>query len=79
MVLTEHRPELSCAHCTGLGHVRPGWAKDVLHRGVKYVLYAAIADRDQFTESCALPAAAADVDPLECIPSSDPCAPPEAL
>jgi hypothetical protein len=46
---------------------------------VKYVLYAAIADRDQFTESCALPAAAADVDPLECCASSDPFAPPEAL
>ena len=46
---------------------------------MKYVLRAAIADLDQFTEPFAAPAAAADVDPPECCASSDPLAPPEAL
>jgi hypothetical protein len=34
---------------------------------------------DQFVEPFAAPAAAVDVEPLECCASSDPLAPPEAL
>ena len=46
---------------------------------MKYARFAAIAELTQLKEPLAAPAAAVDVDPLECCASTDPLAPPEAL
>ena len=75
MVLTEHRPELSCRHSTGSGLLRPGRGKERTSPEGKY----APTHNDQFTEPFAAPAAAAEVDSLECCAPSDPLALPEAL
>lgn len=81
VALTEHLPDLSCAHCTGLG-VRspdgPSASGRTSHLcDVKYARTATVSD--QFKEALASPAAAADVDPFECCALSDPSAPPEAV
>src|SRR5258708_4367942 len=82
VVLTEHRPELSCAHCTGSSPLRPGKEKGVLHPprfGVKYAQCAPIADLDQFTEPFAAPPPPAAVDPPEDCAPNDPMALPATL
>jgi hypothetical protein len=91
VALTEHRPELSWAHCTGLRLLRPGKApaeayrgrfhpKGVPHRKLGEVRRVQRSnDLDQFKEPLAAPVPAPEVDPLECCASSDPLELPEAV
>jgi hypothetical protein len=77
VALTEHQPELSWAHSTGLWGLRPGIAlpgrsgEGVLHRPPDEVRLARQKRTDQFMEPLAPTVAAAVVDPLECCASSD--------
>src|ERR1700730_5142113 len=76
VVLTEHRPEASWAHCAGLSLRSPGGVNPLPPRGGRtrrrgYALWRPSLN-DQFTEPFAAPAAAPDVDPLEGCAAIDP-------
>src|SRR5580658_8773535 len=80
VALTEHLPDLSCAHCTGSGVRSPdGPPASGRTSPLRGEVRPSATSIDQFKEALASPAAAADVDPFGCCTLSDPSAPPEAV